>query len=1526
MLLASGICVFALLWLIQHETPTTFAETANATIQITENGLTPPEVTVKPGDRVTWVNATNRTLTLRSGPSNSIYLPLISGSMEGGRSTGASSASQGLNVFDPQTLAPGGSFTFTVNEPGILFVHLVELPNLIGKIKIVIPIPKNGGQIHGLLYTDLSPWQQDNEKLRRKIYLPDMTVYLRDASNVEVDRVRTDLSGRFSFPFQQAGKYTLCWEGEGFVAACMSSQISVDGHLYLGELGVMVERKDGFATLFGEVRLWDSSLPRTFEPFANVNTFAVVKVMAGDQEVRRVFVNNYGDYVMPLAPIHANLMVHAILEKAEGEQSLLANSVPDTASHRMDLRIPNSRPRLEPILTTVGGKPVEIVTPGAMVDVSADATDPDGDGVSYRWILPAGSGQLSSLNGPVVQWQLPSGESLHTITVIAYDGRGGYARATRTVRASDKGAIFAGKIVDPSGGAVDTANVEINGKLASTNSNGFFHLYVPAADRYVMNVRKQGFALLSRIYVREQSAGRWMLTPATRTVVDPTQPIDVTDKERVCPGPVSSRIDWRKYPNQSQPRYQDGSGEVIHVGAQYVDFEDLSPNDIFRVGDNFNSGGLQLHVRSFRFSNGDVYNNGSTRISTAGLAGGSGQELFTNNVNIAMQPRGGASLVTIRFGEYGGNINLAINGDFKNVADFQELDGETIGGVLFSVEAIENKGILRLKGSIQSFAVGGQEFFIDDILIDPLPQLPRDRKCGPGLRVQIPANSLVDSNGNPPPGNVEIAVGTYDILAPDGMPGDYTAETTTGDTAVMESFGAGAIEIYDGSTRYNLQPGAKATLHMPVDSIHYAYDRPIPATIPNLVYNEATGVWEEIGVWNLNGNEYVTEVSHFSAFNTDLVKQDQACVRIVSNTLPETYRLEITIPQGEDAAPKVIGGVVDNSVPYHVVYNLPTETDIVLTVIGAGEDIPIGTFVVNTGIAQDPTDPNLPAYPYNACKRLEDGDVEINQVVLYDPELSDPPSSSQSPATAFLHGLYSFYATNLNEYTPAAPSDPSPEALAELFASATISYYQAIDNLGARDTLTGFQTVNGFDTNPVIHAVYANSGDLGFGRDMYCTRTEVAPGDFDAACYVSNYGTGYDPDGSYGTPDEDDFQAAVNGDDLIATVAMEYSRIEAQDNSLGVASADKAVKFYVYNSVGQRIDGADNLGNVDTGNAFVDLDGFGGRPLPQLCIVCHGGAVSYNGTPSATNTPVFTDGNSADLGSVFLPFDLHAFTIVDGITPVGGVLGEFDKANQQEAFRHLNQEIVAVTEPGAPILELIDEFYPGAGTGDQVEDFVVPGWSSAASHEAMYRNVMRPACRACHLAQINAPGPTFQDASEAVGSISAIRSRVCDQGVMPHARATYDRFWTSTDPHQPAQLVAWGTVHGPGLDWDACATAGPDDAPPIPDIVYHDPLIQNIWDNSCGGAGCHNPGLSGGMSLHPDNAYDQTVDEPSTQAPGLDRIEPFDENDSYLWHKINGTQGSVGGGGSQMPLGGSLGATDIELLQQWILDGALEAE
>lgn len=85
--------------------------------------------------------------------------------------------------------------------------------------------------------------------------------------------------------------------------------------------------------------------------------------------------------------------------------------------------------------------------------------------------------------------------------------------------------------------------------------------------------------------------------------------------------------------------------------------------------------------------------------------------------------------------------------------------------------------------------------------------------------------------------------------------------------------------------------------------------------------------------------------------------------------------------------------------------------------------------------------------------------------------------------------------------------------------------------------------------------------------------------------------------------------------------------------------------------------------------------------------------------------------------------------------------------------------------------------------------------------------------------------------------------------------------------------------------------------------------------------GCHQGDEpDAGLDLW-DAPYDSIVGVPSTQAD-MALVEPGDHLYSYLWHKINGTQGIAGGSGTAMPLDGLLDDDEVALVAEWIDAGA----
>ena len=157
------------------------------------------------------------------------------------------------------------------------------------------------------------------------------------------------------------------------------------------------------------------------------------------------------------------------------------------------------------------------------------------------------------------------------------------------------------------------------------------------------------------------------------------------------------------------------------LGGYGSDFDDLILGTIYLVGQPIDTHGLRFIGSPFQWSNGVWTSGGRATVVALGRAGGSGKEIAVNNINLELDigpPLAGLSLL---FGEYGGNLNLRINGDFRNFNNFADINGATIGGVRVTVvNGFGNdKGILRLEGMVDEFSVGGQELFVDDLKPGP---------------------------------------------------------------------------------------------------------------------------------------------------------------------------------------------------------------------------------------------------------------------------------------------------------------------------------------------------------------------------------------------------------------------------------------------------------------------------------------------------------------------------------------------------------------------------------------------------------------------------------------------------------------------------------------------------------------------------------------------------------------------------------------------------------------------------------------
>ncbi|MFM1769503.1 MAG: hypothetical protein RJA22_2032 [Verrucomicrobiota bacterium] len=308
------------------------------------------------------------------------------------------------------------------------------------------------------------------------------------------------------------------------------------------------------------------------------------------------------------------------------------------------------------------------------------------------------------------------------------------------------------------------------------------------------------------------------------------------------------------------------------------------------------------------------------------------------------------------------------------------------------------------------------------------------------------------------------------------------------------------------------------------------------------------------------------------------------------------------------------------------------------------------------------------------------------------------------------------------------------------------NYYAAIDPTGARTTLAGWKAANGFNTGAEASAVYFNAGDLGFGRSMHMKRKVGADSAMDVAFYVSNHDT---------------VDHARTGFGLIATVAMEYALDPAHPTH------GRYTKFFVFDASGNRVD-------------RVNLDNNGDKFVPNLCLICHGGNHGVSGT-AATGW---------NLGAKFIPFDMESYTYSTASTATPSA--------QHNAFRTMNLAIRDHTGPTPSVVDLVNGWYGPGGTNGFNKNYVPAAWAAPADL-AIYRDVVKPACRACHTTR-------SLDFTTPMGGVDFCGYNVCDIFVMPDAQRTFSLFWgsktanvggTGTPPNMPTLLhLRYGVNYG----------------------------------------------------------------------------------------------------------------------------------
>ena len=160
------------------------------------------------------------------------------------------------------------------------------------------------------------------------------------------------------------------------------------------------------------------------------------------------------------------------------------------------------------------------------------------------------------------------------------------------------------------------------------------------------------------------------------------------------------------------------------VQASVVDFDNLISGTIYNVGGSFNSSGVLMTVAEFQLSDNNTWDySGNVPIGHGLLTGGYGKELeWINNANVDFDFGSSVNDIAFQFMDGGGNLNIEINGDFRNISDFGVIGGTSVGGTSVVLIGTSSFGTLYINGTIGSFSVGGQELNIDNVWYTAVPE------------------------------------------------------------------------------------------------------------------------------------------------------------------------------------------------------------------------------------------------------------------------------------------------------------------------------------------------------------------------------------------------------------------------------------------------------------------------------------------------------------------------------------------------------------------------------------------------------------------------------------------------------------------------------------------------------------------------------------------------------------------------------------------------------------------------------------
>ncbi len=181
--------------------------------------------------------------------------------------------------------------------------------------------------------------------------------------------------------------------------------------------------------------------------------------------------------------------------------------------------------------------------------------------------------------------------------------------------------------------------------------------------------------------------------------------------------------------------------------------------------------------------------------------------------------------------------------------------------------------------------------------------------------------NFIKEDGTAYSGSVDVIIHHLDPTDDDmelQMPGMLYAQNEDGAERMLQTLGMLAVELRGSSGEdLNLAEGSTSEIQIPVDP---SLLTSAPATIPLWYFDEATGYWKEEGIATLQGNMYVSTVSHFSFWSFCIpIQTTPLILNIIDQSSNPIFGIEVSIKSLYYGRIKVLytneNGQVANYVP-----------------------------------------------------------------------------------------------------------------------------------------------------------------------------------------------------------------------------------------------------------------------------------------------------------------------------------------------------------------------------------------------------------------------------------------------------------------------------------------------------------------------------------------------------------------------------------------------------------------------------------